>query len=77
MAKRETTVRGIVRDPTLDQVLKLMDQGHHSAKYLSEKSGVAATTIYNWRHGKTRRPQNVTMDFVLRAMGYKRTITRM
>lgn len=68
------TIRDIDRDPMLDDVLdKISGLG---AKLIETRCGVAASTIYSWRNGKTRRPQNATMDFALRAAGYKRIIVR-
>lgn len=66
------TIRGLPRDPVLDQVLDCIESSNHSLTWISAKSGVSVTTLINWRSGKTRRPQNVTIDFVLRACGYKR-----
>jgi len=41
---------------------------------IETRCGVSHTTIRNWRNGKVRRPQNATMEFALRAAGYKRII---
>lgn len=62
-------------DPTLAGVLRCID-GIGPAK-LERASGVAASTIRSWRNGKTRSPQNKTMEFALRAAGFKRVIVRM
>lgn len=64
--------RGKPRDPMLDQVLECMATSNRSLTWIAERSGVSIATLINWRSGKTRRPQNVTIDFVLRACGYKR-----
>lgn len=60
------------RDPVLDDVLDKI-QGL-SGGVISARTGVSASTIYNWRNKKTRRPQNITMEYALRAAGYKRVI---
>jgi DNA-binding phage protein len=41
---------------------------------LSNRSGVASSTIYNWRRGKTRQPQAATIRMVLRACGMELAI---
>lgn len=35
---------------------------------------ISYSTIANWQSGKTRRPQNWTMDWVAYALGYERGI---
>ena len=66
------SVRSVERDPTLASVLTFISD--MTAPQIERKCGVTATTIRNWRSGKTRRPLNVTMDFALRAAGFKRII---
>ena len=68
--------RKILRDPTLTQVLMLMRNGELSIAGIAKQSGISPTTLHNWDKGRTMRPQNVTMEFALRAMGYKRVITK-
>ena len=34
------------------------------------------STIYNWLNGKTRRPQNLTLNWVGFALGYERKWTK-
>jgi hypothetical protein len=62
-------------DPTLRQVLMIMSGKTNSIAGIAARSGVSRTCIYRWQKGITRRPQGITMDFVLRAMGYHRPIT--
>lgn len=64
------------KDPLLIQVINLIEESGYSIAYISEKSGVSGTTIRNWIGGKTMRPQNVTMDFVLRVIGYERRLVK-
>lgn len=64
------------KDPLLLQLINLIDESGFTVNYISEKSGVAAGTIHNWIAGKTRRPQNVTMESVLNAIGYERKVVR-
>lgn len=64
------------KDPVLVQVLNLLEESPLSVAEICRSSGVAASTLRAWREGATRRPQNVTIDFVLKAMGYERRIQR-
>ena len=61
-------------DPTLADVLAILHGT--SLKVIETRSGVTAGTLRNWRNGKTRSPQNKTMEFAIRALGYKRVIVR-
>lgn len=63
-----------VKDPTLEEVLKRIHS--LSGPQIERHSGVSATTISNWRRGRVRHPQNVTMEYALRAAGYKRVIVK-
>jgi transcriptional regulator with XRE-family HTH domain len=36
-----------------------------------EISGVSASTLNNWFHGETRRPQHITVAAVVTALGYR------
>jgi IS30 family transposase len=37
---------------------------------------IGNSTIYNWLNGKTRRPQNMTLNWVAFAIGYERKWTK-
>jgi hypothetical protein len=47
-----------------------------SAKELQEGSGLARSTCYAILNGKTKRPQNLTIDLMLHAAGFERNIIR-
>ncbi len=66
------SVKSVDRDPALASVLTFIDG--LTPKQIERKCGVTANTIRNWRNGKVRRPMNVTMEFALRAAGFKRII---
>lgn len=71
MTKNGRLVKGMV-DPALAEVL---DKIHGIGGTLIERrSGVSSSTIRNWRNGKVRRPQNVTLEYALRAAGYRRVV---
>ena len=59
-------------DPAIEQVLELLEDNSMKFSQASDASGVAASTIRNWSTGKTRRPQNTTIEAVGRAAGYGR-----
>ena len=61
-------------DPSLADVLRAIDG--LSTTIINTRVGVSPSTINNWRRGKTRHPQNITMEFALRAAGYKRIIVK-
>lgn len=57
------------KDPVIDR-MRGMVNGHKYSE-VSAKSGVSATTLYNWFEGNTKRPQYATVIAVARALGYK------
>lgn len=60
------------KDPSLADVLNHI-RGL-TPRLIETKSGVSSTTVRSWRNGKTRSPQNKTLEFALRAAGFKRII---
>lgn len=62
------------RNPVLSEVLRTING--LSAAHIERQSGVSATTIASWRKGKVRHPQNITLEFALRAAGFKRIIVK-
>lgn len=73
---KKNTVRGITRDPLLDKTLDLIENEGVTKAYISQKSGLAVTTLSNWMKGKTRRPQSVSLQFALSSIGYELTVRR-
>lgn len=61
--------RFIDKDPYLDTVIKIMDASGLSYSEIAYRSGVSPMTLVRWRFGGTKRPQHLTMEFVLRACG--------
>lgn len=59
----------IDKDPVIDSLRTAVSQSKMSYRELHEQSDVAVTTMYNWFHGKTRRPQFATVAAVIRATG--------
>ena len=66
------SIRAYYRDPELDRILSAISD--MTPMQIERKCGVTSQTIRNWRTGKTRRPQNITTTFALKAAGFKRII---
>jgi transcriptional regulator with XRE-family HTH domain len=75
--RRHTTTPVPIRpacDPLLPFVLDALEG--HSPETIAEKSGLSAQTIRNWRQGRTKYPQAISMEFALRAVGYKLAVVK-
>ena len=59
------------KDPVIDALRTAVSDAHVKYVTLHAESGVSATTISNWFHGTTRRPQFATTAAVARALGKK------
>ncbi len=59
------------KDPVVDKMRGPVRSSGLSYGQISEKSGVSASTIYNWFEGNTKRPQYATVIAVMRVLGYK------
>jgi len=75
--KADTGYRWRDRDPILDLVNHLVQQSPMTYTQISVSCGVSQSTLRNWDRGKTKRPQAVTVKFVLRAIGYELAVRRM
>jgi hypothetical protein len=73
--KTDQKYRFMDKDPMIDQVLSLVDQSGRSDTAIAHEAFIAPSTIKGWRT-KTKRPQRVTLEFVLRVLGYKFEIVR-
>ena len=60
------------KDPAIDELRTIVQDSEKSYDEVSELSGVAASTLYQWFHGETRRPHNASLEAVGRALGYRR-----
>lgn len=59
--------RFLTKDPIIDLTRTVVQDSGYSYAEISHASGVSANTMYNWFHGKTRRPQFATIEAVGRA----------
>ena len=70
--------KGVVNPQRVDWMLpivcKLVIDSGRSFQFISYNCGVSTTTLRSWMSGKTKRPQRITMEFVLRAIGYDMAI---
>ncbi len=78
MAKKTKTARVLKpygtykfsgQDPAVGKVLGEIDEHGEKMSDVSHVSGVALSTMANWRKRKTRRPQFATLNAALRAVG--------
>ena len=68
--------RRTAHDPDLGEALHCMEQSGLSVKGVAFRTGISESCLRNWMRGKTKRPQNITISFVLRACGFERRIVR-
>lgn len=61
-------------DPMLPVIAKTIMESRLSLTGLAARSGVSQTTMRAWISGKTKRPQRVTIDFVLQRCGKRLAI---
>jgi DNA-binding phage protein len=66
----------IDKDPIIDKLRTLVKDVNLSYGKIHEESGVSVSTMYNWFHGDTKRPQFATCMAVVRACGYDLEIVR-
>jgi hypothetical protein len=66
--------RYVEKDPVIHELIDLVNKDPRSVTAIAKDAFIAPSTLMNLDHGKTRRPQNATIEFLLRAMGKKRVI---
>ena len=57
------------KDPVIDVMRGVVEDANMSYQDVRDESGVSKSTIRNWFHGKTRRPQFATVAAVAGACG--------
>lgn len=57
------------KDPVIDKLRTIVSDSDLSLTAIHDKSGVSTSTMWNWFHGKTRRPQFATVTAVARVCG--------
>jgi len=76
--KPKSDYRFIDKDPIVD-ILRTMIGGKQprgTIERLAAEARLSPSTITKLFYGDTKRPQNMTVDALLRAMGYERQIVR-
>lgn len=73
--ERDRGYRWADRDPVLDFVTRDITDSGWPLSYVAERSGVSVAALRCWMNGRTRRPANATVEAVLTALGWHRTIT--
>jgi len=73
---RDTGYRftGDGRDPVLDEVTRAITNSGLGLKTIEDRCGVTRGCMSAWQNGKTRRPQNATVEMVFRTLGYHRVL---
>lgn len=75
-AKYATGYRFIDKDLICDQLTELMDKTGATPSKIARGGNIAANTVRAIKKGKTKRPQNRTVEAILRSMGLTREIVR-
>lgn len=75
--KKKEGYRFIDKDPDMDMVIAAIGNSGLSSEKIEELTvqigrKVSASTIIGWTYGKTKRPQNFTLNSVMIALGYER-----
>jgi hypothetical protein len=66
------------KDPAIDELRTVVQReigakiSYKALKRIEVEGGPVVTTTSNWFFGKTKRPQNATLEAAGRALGYRR-----
>lgn len=66
-----TKYKDVQFDPVINMMRRAMEVAGETPSSISRKTGISVGCIAAWFSGKTKRPQNVTVRFFLRACGYR------
>jgi hypothetical protein len=64
------------KDPDMDFIMQAIQDAPMTTQQIATASGVSYSTLTAWAFGKVRKPQNVTVNAVMRAIGWHRPWTR-
>jgi hypothetical protein len=56
-------------DTARDEIVELIEESGLTDWRIARDSGLAAKTLGNWRTGRTRRPQHMSLRLALAALG--------
>jgi len=71
---RDRGYRFTDQDPVLAIVSRVITDSGWTLKAIENKCGVCSNTLSRWMDGRTKRPQNATVEMVLRTLGYTRKV---
>jgi hypothetical protein len=60
------------KDPIIDELRTIDEKEGLSYTQIHWLSGISVSTMRNWFDGKTKRPQNASIEAFARALGYRR-----
>jgi transcriptional regulator with XRE-family HTH domain len=63
-------------EPLMLQTTILLQREGVNLSEIQRRCGVTTQTMRNWQSQRTRRPSSTTLRYVLKALGYKLTITK-
>lgn len=63
-------------DPAMKLTVEVILNSGKSDSQIARETGISTQTLRNWRKRRTRRPQNITLDFALRSCGYERQLVK-
>jgi|SRR6516164_756471 hypothetical protein len=66
----------VEKDPIIDELRTIDQKEGLSYREVHWLSGISENTMRNWFEGKTKRPQNASIEAFLRALGHKRVIQK-
>lgn len=64
------------KDPVIDVMRTMVQDSGESYRDINIKSNVSISTMRNWFHGATRRPQFATAQAVARSLGHSFELTK-
>ena len=63
------TYRFVDKDPVIDVLRTAQQDAKVKPSAIATASGVSSSTLHNWWHGRTRKPQFATVVAVARSIG--------
>ncbi len=72
--KNESGYRHLEKDPILSDINALVSASGMTHAQIERHSGISVSTLKRWDKGDARKPQNLSIDLVLHALGKRRAI---
>lgn len=74
---RDRGYRWTDSDPIMEFIRNDISDSGWPLSFIAERSGVSVSTLYNWQNGTTKHPCNMTVDAVLEALGWERSLVQL